>query len=387
MTAVPQHAHEASPQLVQDYATTVTILEHLSDAVFILDSEGIIEYANRNATELLRLSTEDILGNNIMNFLSAEDDSFFSQVVQGVFNEVETLLVNNGFKIPVAVSFGMVYGLDGKVKYIIATAKDLTIKTEFEREWRQHQLMNTLREKYKELGELAVNVVHEISQPLTTIRLMAELTQKNLDKPQINTELIRKNLQTILELTENMGQAVTRVRSFAMQTEDDTLKPVNIGDMIGGAIQQISYELQEQDIEVSLDAEENMPSVLANPIGLQQVFVILFKKEMEWFSAQEQKTTSDKRIYVTVRNFQQKWLDILVSHSLLKAAQDKIDSSDYPAETRRSLDISMAQMLTTMFGGELLIPENGFVVRLPVSINSEREQLLNLIDMMQSFEE
>ncbi len=247
--------------------------------------------------------------------------------------------------------------------------------------------MNTLREKYKELGELAVNVVHEISQPLTTIRLMAELTQKNLDKPQINTELIRKNLQTILELTENMGQAVTRVRSFAMQTEDDTLKPVNIGDMIGGAIQQISYELQEQDIEVSLDAEENMPSVLANPIGLQQVFVILFKKEMEWFSAQEQKRTSDKRIFVTVRNFQQKWLDILVSHSLLKAAQDKIDSSDYPAETRRSLDISMAQMLTTMFGGELLIPENGFVVRLPVSINSEREQLLNLIDMMQSFEE
>ena len=387
MSTLAQHSPTVSPGLLRDYTTTITILEHLSDAVFILSADGSIQYANHNATDMLRLPIEMLLGKNIMDYLAGDNEAFFDQVLHGVYNEVETMMINDGYKTPVVISFGIVYGQEGDVSYIIASAKDLTIKTEFEREWQQHQLINTLREKYRELGDLAVNVVHEISQPLTTVRLMAELTKKNLSKQEPDIAAVQKNLQTILDMTDSMGQAITRVRSFAMQTEDDTLQPVDMLNLLDDAVQQIAYELKERDIEVVTDALHQIPSVMANPIGLQQVFVILLKNEWEWFALSSETKQDHKKIYISLRNNEQKWLDVRISH--LPAGKSKSAFNGRPVTSNRSLDISMAQIIVSMFGGELLQHQKnkqntGYIVRLPVSHNNEREQLLNLIDLMQS---
>jgi len=62
MSTLAQHSPTVSPGLLRDYTTTITILEHLSDAVFILSADGSIQYANHNATDMLRLPIEMLLG-------------------------------------------------------------------------------------------------------------------------------------------------------------------------------------------------------------------------------------------------------------------------------------------------------------------------------------
>ena len=49
---------EPNPNIIltKDYATTVMILEHLPDAIFILDSVGVIQYVNKNVLDLLQTS-------------------------------------------------------------------------------------------------------------------------------------------------------------------------------------------------------------------------------------------------------------------------------------------------------------------------------------------
>ena len=63
-----------SSNLSKDYSTTVTILEHLSDALFILNPKGQVEYANRVALDMLGLKINEILGTQFNDFLNAEFD-------------------------------------------------------------------------------------------------------------------------------------------------------------------------------------------------------------------------------------------------------------------------------------------------------------------------
>ena len=46
-TAGPQR----EPAAVRDYTTTVTILEAITEAIFILNGDGEVEYANRSGAE------------------------------------------------------------------------------------------------------------------------------------------------------------------------------------------------------------------------------------------------------------------------------------------------------------------------------------------------
>ena len=55
---------ETNPNIIltKDYATTVMILEHLPDAIFILDSVGVIQYVNKSALDLLQTSFHKLSG-------------------------------------------------------------------------------------------------------------------------------------------------------------------------------------------------------------------------------------------------------------------------------------------------------------------------------------
>lgn len=54
---------------IRDYQTTITILEHLSEAIFILKPDGFIQYANRVACDLLNVALKQILGKNLNDYL------------------------------------------------------------------------------------------------------------------------------------------------------------------------------------------------------------------------------------------------------------------------------------------------------------------------------
>ena len=387
--------------LSRDYSTTVTILEHLSDALFILNPKGQVEYANSAALDLLGLKFTEILGENFNTYLNADfdpnmlydadnPDLLLENIYRGDFSEIETSLVHKEYQTPVIISFGLVRDAERKVSFIIASAKDITIRKKLEKEIQQQQLMALSRDRYKELGELAVNMVHNLSQPITSIRLMVELMQKQFNSGTPEPEKFERYFNDIMNLLDTMSTSISQVRNFAFLTEDESIKTVSSMDIIQSALKQLEYEIKDKNISINVQAEKELPPVMANPISLQQVFITLLRflwKENQQTDALEGQNIGPS-IFLVIQNRENRWLRISISRSPDKN-NTEVSSEEAEAKPLISshLDLTVVQIILTSIGGDFSMHhyENGgeeFVLRIPVDKGGERDQLRNLIEML-----
>ena len=405
--ALPEELISAARnQRLRDYTTTITILEHLSDAIFILDPGGEIEYANKVALDMLGLELKDLIGSNLDHFLMSDIDFghisqsnsnsyLIENIYRGVFNELETSLVNGDYTTPVVISFGLVRNRRGEVNYLIASAKDITIRKQLEREMEQRQLLALSRDRYKELGELAVNMVHNLSQPVTTIRLSIELLQKQLKVGKLDADKTGRALQKIVLMLDAITASITNVRNFAFLTEDESLKPLQINEVLSGALRQLAYDLNERNMKVDVNSSGKLPHIMANPINIQQVFVTLIKylaQELQNDSAVGGKRRNPyAKITIIVKNIRNRWLQISIGGGRInnKPTADSGSRNADPIVINDDLELTVVQMIITSIGGDFKAQQTsagypGFVLRIPVDLQQERDQLLNLIELMNS---
>ena len=393
----------------KDYLTTVTILEHIPDAIFILSPNGKIEYANKIAIQLLQSNGIKLIGQNLSKFMAMDfdidrinsmdyPDSLVSTIYKGVFNEVETAFANGNRIIPVIISFGVVKNNNGKVDYIIASAKDITIREQLKKELRQQELLNISFYHFKELGDLAVNMVHNLSQPITSIQLLAEYMQRQIRKSNSDMSKFEENLQKMSKLLNIVNTSISNLRNVAYASGDDSFKSINIGNSIELVEKQISYELVEKNITFEKKYNPLLPQVLGSPIHLQWVLVILIKYiitayenlELSDFNIHEDKS---RKIRLLVENIEQKWIDIQITDNFDMLSQGNesrfraLYSKAEISAVNTGLDLAMVKIVVSTLGGDLRIiekPSGGilFSVRLPIDQKEEQVELLNMIELL-----
>lgn len=394
---------ELPETIIRDYTTTVTILEHLSDAVFILNPYGKIEYANKSALDMLHLDMEVVVGNYLDDYLEIElsfqsknddepKDVLIQSIYQGVFNEIETALGHGAYQTPVVISFGMVPNYQGDIEYIIASAKDISIRKTLQHEVKQKQLQFISRDRHRQLGEMAVRFVHNLSQPVTSMQLMVELTQKLLHKEPTDLHQIEQNLSHIAGLLNLVSTSISNVRNFAYLTEDDSLKLVDVTEIIDQTLQQLSYELTEKDIKTNVEFSTSMTLILASSIHLQQVFVTLIKYMMLFYENFSIPKDREKTVFISITDHKHKWIKIIITnqHSEPDKTANESQVSVSLDETLETLDLGLDMAITKMvirsLGGDFQMERQGmggiaFVIRLPIDQKEEREQLFNMIEL------
>lgn len=389
--------------IVKDYITTITILEHITDSIFILDGAANIQYANKAAIEMLKSSMEELKNKNITQFLCfpneyspySNDDRFFNlieNIDRGIFNEVEMTLVNNDIAIPVVVSFGLVRNARNNIQFMIVSAKDISIRKQLEKEIEQKREMSVSQNKIKSLGDMAVSLVHQLSQPLATIKLQVDLTQKKLDNPKNTKKKIRENLEQISILLDSMSESVNNVRNFAFKVDDSSLRRVNLKESIQNAANQIAYELQERGISIEVEAEKSLPFVSAVPINIEQVFVMLIKYFWH-IRDNNHPNRSVTNLYFTLSSVGNKWIKIMISDNKELPHKDYVlREINWLTEITQMIffmkvELSTIKAIIESMGGDIKVKKDNvgntcFILRVPADEKTERDQLINLIELL-----
>ena len=379
---------------IRDYQTTVTILEHLSDAVFILSPDGNIQYANRVATDLLGKPLSDLLAQNLNDFLgrpclfdsepevAEEEQSFLQDIYRSGLREIESNFKVQGYEIPILLSFGMVRNKNDEVQYIIVSAKDLSLRKNLEKERMQKQLLAQSRDRYRELGELAINIVHRLSQPITSIQLLTDVMQKGLRNSKVNSEQMLANLQQINEILNGMSEVINNVRNFAFLTEEESMKPVDLGKVINDALQQLHYELTEANLNVNIQLSEQLPGVLANALNLQQVFMTIIRFYLE----PNLNGQNIEPLNIRLQNVNNHWIEAAVYQGS-SVPSFSLQKNNPTALMDKNINLTVVQLILTSIGGDFAYLDQGgnapaFILRLPADQQDERNMLLNLIELM-----
>ncbi len=385
--------------LLKDYVTTVTLLENMSDGIFILSDHGQIQYANHSATTMLHADAEHLIGRYFDDFLLSQESNqekstnpsnLLEKLNDGIFSNIETVLVNNKHEIPVIININLINDNGDKNRYLIVTAKDISQWKNLEKELQEQQAVTISRHRLKLIGELSVGLVHEITQPLLALKMRSELLQEKINKDQISKEAINSNFTQLFELITRIENTIRNVRDYAHQTEDDAITDVMIDDVILEAMKLIEYELTENRIRFFINKEEELPKITTNKVMLEQVFLNLLKNSIDSIKNTPFKENEERKIDIAINSAEEKWIEVSVEDNGKKISPDIVDKIFDPFFTTKSfknnsgLGLTISRNVVNSLGGDIRLDNNKkrFIIQLPVIQKDEQEQLMNFIEML-----
>lgn len=385
---------------LQDYALTVTLLEHMSDAIFLLNSQGQIEFANSASLNMLDYPMDSIRGHSISDFIvEIEDDYLLGRTVLGVtewikhlpFDDLEAIMQGKERLIPVIVSCHPITDDTEKATYFLFSAKDMSRHREAEFELQSDQILSIYRNRMKTVSSLSASLIHALTQPLQALQLQAELFQQNYSHLlQANDNGIRR-LSEIMELIRKINAILEGIREFAQWSLDEQILQVNLSDIFKRATSLLTYEIDYYKIELREKIDPGFPQIHVYPILLTEAIFNLIKNSIEAHQGWDSQG-SVKKINLLGKVTPHHWLEIVVEDNAPAIPKDyrtKIFKPYFTTKTSGKhvgLGLTVSQKIFEILGGDLTYYSSGshhnaFQGRLPVSDMDERHTLQNLIEL------
>ncbi len=399
---------------MKDYISTISILENISDAVFILDTSGKIEYVNKSALSLLQADLWELLGKYIDEIIAdsagllvlsptgearphISQRRIISQLRRGVFTDIEATLVYKTTVVPVKVNFNVIPDREDDIKYIIVTVREISRREYLEQDRKQRQAFTMFGDRLRTLGELFAGVVHELSQPLSAMKLSVEMVHSSLVKGEYSTHTLTEKCVEMLTSINRLADIVAYIRLFATQTEDQTYSMVNINQALDNACRLTSFEMERRNIKLNLRKGKEIPFVVERAIFVEQLFVNLLINARDAFDEGERSGRLpggyEKVITIVTDCVEDKWVEVTLEDNAGGMDPKIVDRIFDPFFTTREssrnlgVGLTIAQGIVTSMGGDINVevkPEVGtkFTIRIPVTRKDEREQLLTLIETL-----
>lgn len=247
-----------------------TILDHLTAAVIVLDSEGRIVQANPGATRVLHAPLAAHIGQPLESLVGLQEFAKnVSEQFRVLFGERSAHADHwqHSFELGGQTGRQSFAGNDDTTSIIARGAAlpdglrllvldDITevVSAQRSRAW----------------GEVARRLAHEIKNPLTPIQLSAErLEMKLLDKlAPPDDALLKRSVKTIVDQVDAMKRLVNEFRDYARLPSAE-LRPLDLNALINDVLALYAPENSIVPVTVTLDAA--CPAIMGDAQQLRQV--------------------------------------------------------------------------------------------------------------------
>lgn len=233
-----------------------TLINNMHDPIIGLDNEGIILFINDQALKIVGLKREDVIGKS-SNDLALRNDLMKSLII----SESKNTKANS-----------MKIFADGKESYFEKETVNITIKPTGEEQSIDIGNVIILRNItiFKELDSAKTNFIatisHELKTPISSIKMSLQLLENNStgtineDQKQL-IESIKDDSQRLLKITGELLE-LSQVETGNIQLNIQKSDPYEI---VRYATEAVKTKAEQKQIEISIDAEANLPNVKADP--------------------------------------------------------------------------------------------------------------------------
>lgn len=304
-----------------------TLLELMSDAIIIVDNDGVIVFVNNRTERMFGYAKQELVGekieilipDNIKDEHVGHRSSFVKNPQARSMEEQKSLVGRNksGSLVPVEISLSPLNS--DNTPYTIASIRDVTKRRLIEKELRRshevlekrvaertadlqaanNKLTNEMdqRKKIEErarqqqadithvsrlslLGEMSSGLAHELNQPLAAI---SNYSQGCIRRIQSNTAETASLVQAMERITSEANRAsdiITRLRRFVRKEElQHTCLALN--SVVQDVMELVDFEFKNHGISVQSHLAKNLPEICIDTIQIQQVLVNLIWNAIE----------------------------------------------------------------------------------------------------------
>ncbi|MCG8533194.1 MAG: transporter substrate-binding domain-containing protein [Desulfovibrionales bacterium] len=263
---VNERTHELKREL-QDRTRFLAALDQAEDGIFILDTDGMLEYVNSSLMELTGYKESELLGQHISILRGHTNapklfDDLWDVLRSGDVWRGETVYQKkSGEEFDAEVSATPVFDEHGNLINIVELFRDVTEQKRFEEHLQQSQ-------KLEELGTLAGGIAHDFNNIIAAISGYAELALPSTDEG----SRARNNLERIQQVAERARAMVHQILVFSRRRKPQQ-ELVDVSVLVEEVLQLLRPSLPST-IEITHSLAEHC-TVLADPSQLHQVLMNL----------------------------------------------------------------------------------------------------------------
>ena len=139
------------------------------------------------------------------------------------------------------------------------------------------------------MGEMASSVAHELNQPLTAINNYCNGLITRIEAGNLKQEDLLAALDKTARQAQRAGQIIQRIRSFVKRSAPNR-SPSDVTSMVGEAVELANIELRRRNVRLSFYVAARLPTLMVDPILIEQVLVNLLKNAAESIDLAERPT-------------------------------------------------------------------------------------------------
>ncbi|ADW18987.1 PAS/PAC sensor signal transduction histidine kinase [Desulfobulbus propionicus DSM 2032] len=260
---------------------TERILAGISELFLLLDQEFQVIQTNREFLErtgFLLDSDQQLALEDLVQPETAE--AIRQAFAKGEFTEFEAhLKTAKGTGLPVKMRGSTHVNPNGLVLHMLICS-DCSEFYDLMAQMQEGQKQLIHSSRLASLGEMAAGVGHELTQPLNAILLFARNCLKALDAPGDHKDMLRENLQIIIDRVNKASSIIATMRSFGRKVEEEQA-PLDLNQIIRKILKFLEAQLRLSEVFLDLRLDDHPCVVLGVEVRLEQVFLNLVQNAVQ----------------------------------------------------------------------------------------------------------
>ncbi|HXX17291.1 MAG TPA: PAS domain S-box protein [Candidatus Eremiobacteraceae bacterium] len=355
-------------QLQRERDFNQRILNTTQSMILVLDTAGLISYANRRCFEA-GYRERELIGQRLVQLVESTDRRDFEAALQTTANgqQVENLELrvrrSDGSVGHFSVSLSPSRDELNQVNSVVVVMTDITDAVLL-----QAKLAHA--EKMATIGRLVSGVAHEVNNPLAAILGFTDLLLEDSQIP----ESAREELQIILRETQRTKEIVQGLLSFARQRPTQR-EAMQVNAILRQTIRLRSYDFSSHGVQVTEEFNENLQMAMGDAQQLQQVFLNILNNAYDAIQESGNRGKIRIRTRQTTDFIEVAFIDNGTGVSEPERIFDPFFTTK-PAGKGTGLGLSICYGIVRAHGGEISCWNNEgesgstFVVRLPIATES-----------------
>ena len=268
-------------RLARERKMQETVFNTIQDGVIVIDSDGVVQYANDAALGLIGLKGNDIGVTRLWKMVPDLAKSIDLETVMGekksapvLSREIELNYPDHRVVRLYMVPIDAQVGHDDSGAYVIVLSDVTEERVSMEERLESERIDSIVR--------LAAGVAHELGNPLNSLTIHLQLIERKLKKlaKQPDATKLTESLQVCQGEVERLDGIITHFLK-AIRPQKLELNELDLLGLVEDVLRVQEAELSNRKLEVKVEVSDDLPIILGDRNQIKQAFFNLIKNAME----------------------------------------------------------------------------------------------------------
>jgi len=275
-------AEEALNESEQKYRTLV---ESAGESIATINEDGVFLFINRTGAERFGGKPKDYIGKTMWDLFPKKIADRQAASVRKVINTGEgrnevALTGRQGQLRWYNTTLEPLRDSSGKVTAVMVVARDIHMLKQAEEELNKYREQMAKAEQLASVGTLSATLAHELTQPLTVIRLSIQNSLAVLETvscPGTVVEDLKEGLSEISSLTS----IIDRFRNFARISSERTVSEVDLKAVAERIVKLLDESAWRVKVTLQVEGMDKLPPIYSHEKDLEQLFFSLIENAIQ----------------------------------------------------------------------------------------------------------